>query len=279
MLRAYETFLWLLSRPAFYGLWLWVRRLSSHALSMSSAARLPCHRTGEQLALEQVLAAGRTDETLVILDVGANLGHYAALCVSRIASRAVPYELHCFEPSSGTADALEISLRGNPHVQVHRTGMGRAPGEATLYAPWATCGAASSNPELGTLFPGGYSGAIEEEPFRIDTVDDFLVRHNIQSVHLLKIDVEGMEFDVIEGARKSIAAGQIRFIQFEISGATMLNRFYLRDFWRELSDRYTFHLVMHQGLKLIPDYTPHLECFAGAANYLLELKPQGRAVG
>lgn len=39
--------------------------------------------------------------------------------------------------------------------------------------------------------------------------------NSIKSIFLLKIDVEGSELDVIEGARKSLRVGIIQNIQFE----------------------------------------------------------------
>jgi FkbM family methyltransferase len=270
-MRAYELFLGLLSRPALYPFWLGLRKLSAHGLNMSAAARMPCDRTGEQIALSHVLAARPpSGEPLVILDVGGNLGHYSALCVRQLRALALPFDLHCFEPSKEAAATIRAELGDHPEVHVHQSGLGRTAGEQVLYAPWGASSGASSHPEVATLMPGGFDGTLMEERFRIDTVDDFVARHGLGPIHLLKIDVEGMELDVLAGARKTIERGQVRFIQFEISGATLLNRHYLRDFWRELADRYTFHLVMYRGLAKVPAYSPHLENFAGAINYLLE---------
>ena len=78
--------------------------------------------------------------------------------------------------------------------------------------------------------------------------------------------------DVLQGARQALKSKTVQFIQFEISGATMLNRIYLYDFWRELSPMYKIFLVMNQGLAEIAAYNEHWENFAGASNFLCELR-------
>jgi hypothetical protein len=47
-------------------------------------------------------------------------------------------------------------------------------------------------------------------------MDDFLERHGIQQVDILKIDVQGAEMAVLRGGEKALDAGRIKVIFFEI---------------------------------------------------------------
>lgn len=49
----------------------------------------------------------------------------------------------------------------------------------------------------------------------ITTIDKVVSENSIKSIFLLKIDVEGSELDVIEGAQESLRWGVIQNIQFE----------------------------------------------------------------
>lgn len=271
MQRCYRLFLFLASRPAFCAFWLFVRKLSAHALNMSAACRLQCNETGEQIALDYVLSKREQGKRTVILDVGANVGQYTSMCLARLKPCHEGFDIHSFEPTSAAAEALRQRFQQESGVHVYQLGLGEEPGEFTFHIPWHTCAGASSNPDFLSLWPTDFSGEMIVEKAQIESVDSFMRTHSVASIHLLKIDVEGTELGVIRGAGEAIESRKIKFIQFEVSGGTLLNRTCLRDFWRELSANYKFYLILNQGLYEIKDYSPHLENFVGASNFLLEL--------
>ena len=47
------------------------------------------------------------------------------------------------------------------------------------------------------------------------TIDAYCIEHQIHKINFLKIDVEGNEFAVLEGAEEMLQAGNIDYIQFE----------------------------------------------------------------
>jgi FkbM family methyltransferase len=266
----YKVVLSLVSRPSFFAFWLLARKLSTHALNMSAAARLPCEETGEQIALSYSISKRIHEKTIIIFDVGANIGQYANMCLKQLNSITNDFDIYSFEPTSAAAEALRKHFHSSPRVHVYQLGLGNEPGEQSLYFPWQTSSGASAHPDSASLW--NFSGELIEERALFRTVDDFIDEHSLSGIHLLKIDVEGTELRVIEGARKAIKARIIKFIQFEISGGTMLNKTYLHDFWCELSSMYRFFLIMNQGLVEITNYSAHLENFVGASNFLLELR-------
>lgn len=268
----YRLCLSVVSRPALFPFWLYVRKLSAHALNMSAAVGLECDQTGEQIAFDYVLSKTAGGSSLVIFDAGANMGQFAGMCIERLQRRGRSYDIVSFEPASAAVKALRERFHGNQNVHIHQTAMGDESGEALLYIPWDTSGAASLLPGMTKLWPKGFSRDLIEEKVPVQTIDEFMNAHDFSEVHFLKIDVEGAELKVIHGARKAIEAGKIKFIQFEVTGGTMLNRNYLYDFWTELSQFFRFFLIMNQGLSEIRQYDRNLENFAGATNFLLELR-------
>ena len=48
------------------------------------------------------------------------------------------------------------------------------------------------------------------------TLDEFMSEHSIEHIDLLKLDVQGAEFKVLEGSKKALSENRIRAIQMEL---------------------------------------------------------------
>ncbi len=60
------------------------------------------------------------------------------------------------------------------------------------------------------------SEGTSQEVITITTVDDFVASHAIEMVDLLKIDTEGYDLKVLEGAEATIRRGGIRIVYAEV---------------------------------------------------------------
>ncbi|WP_369337306.1 FkbM family methyltransferase [Comamonas guangdongensis] len=162
------------------------------------------------LANEMFFEARELIETLYILphqprilDVGSNIGNHAIFW-SCIADAA---RIDCFEPVETNATQLrrnfEINGIAPSRYQVHELGMGDRPGAAALaHFDIANQGASRLSPA-------------EQGAIRIETLDGYV---SCAAVDLLKIDVEGMELEVLEGGRELIRQ-QRPIILIEVSNA------------------------------------------------------------
>ncbi len=131
-----------------------------------------------------------------IVDVGANSGLFSLLAAS-LNKNAV---IHAFEPFPGAADLLESNLRANhfTNIRLTRAAAADQPGTLPLYfndALRLTQGASLRNWDYVT-------GKVDVPVIRLD---DYLAERGIDSIDLLKVDVEGAEPEVLAGAENTIA--------------------------------------------------------------------------
>lgn len=174
-------------------------------------------------ALRRVLRPGDT-----VLDIGANLGLTTLISAHLVGGEG---RIHAFEPQPQVASLLRktIVANGLPNVTVHPHALGAKPGRATLTIPQHNAGAA-------TLLAGSRSGvSIEVEVRTLSQV----VRESISDpVRLLKIDVEGFEVDVLEGARELFQKSPPDAVLVEV-GASISQRHQIRALLHELGYRLT----------------------------------------
>jgi FkbM family methyltransferase len=167
-------------------------------------------------------------EPLCILDVGANKGQFASMILSRL--HDLPLTLHCFEPGSHAFEALKQAHGGDPRVVLNNVALGSEKGSRTLYfdAP-------------GSVLASVYKRRLdfrniafdESETVDVATLDAYC--EAMPRVHLLKLDVEGHEMDVLLGATATLE--RCDMVSFEFGGTNIDSRTYLRDFFFFFRDR------------------------------------------
>lgn len=140
------------------------------------------------------------------IDVGANVGTFS-VAMAAIGARKV----YAFEPGP-VIDRLRSNIRLNQLQEVvveSRVGLSNQSGSLK----WAED---INNPGNAYLLSSSNNQNFQEESFKflgdqyleeipVVTLDEFAELHGISGVDLMKIDVEGMEWNVVDGARRLIA--------------------------------------------------------------------------
>lgn len=147
----------------------------------------------------------------VALDCGANLGLFTVMMARSVGRRGV---VHAFEPSPGALGDLVRVLRMNRvgNVVVSSSALSDQCGEA-LFCDITDGDVRREASHLDLL---GRIGFLQEKfnvrdhrPVRVPTVtlDAYTAEHSLAPA-LMKIDVEGAELLVLEGARRCVAANR-----------------------------------------------------------------------
>ena len=156
------------------------------------------HHTEMLPVLRRAIPVGGT-----VIDGGSHAGQFAKL----FAKLASPGRVYAFEPSSYARSILEmaVKLRRIGNIEVVASGLSDAPGRLRLVTPMKKQGTfryglAHLAPVEGNAEGGDF--AIEEVP--LTTVDAFVAERGLDRLDFIKVDVEGWEGRVLQGAARAI---------------------------------------------------------------------------
>jgi hypothetical protein len=93
-------------------------------------------------------------------------------------------------------------------------------------------------------------------------LNGFLSKGRRGQVHLLKVDTEGNELKVLEGARQALSEGRVEVIHFEFNEMNVVSHAFLRDFIDLLKGFRLFRLFPGGPLELGPYHAVTHEIFA-----------------
>jgi len=236
-------------------------RLSLMGMNIGGAFDLSGN--GERFVLQYISGRLQSADDLVVFDVGANIGRYSLLAKNVLGGKAV---IHAFEPSRQTFEMLSSGVEECEAVVLHNFGFGKEEKKAALF----------SN-ETGSGMASIYERRLEhfdmkmnlKEEVEIKTIDGFCKSNRIKRIHFLKIDAEGHELKILDGASDMLNSGAIDFIQFEFGGCNIDSRTFFQNFYYLLKNRYRIFRILRDGLFPIDEYKEIYEAFI-TTNYLAE---------
>jgi FkbM family methyltransferase len=155
--------------------------------------------------LARLIRAGDT-----VVDAGAHVGYMTTLAALGAGPGG---HVLAWEPLPQLFDALGRNVAAVAarwpiaRITLRNAALGSAPGQGALVLPKED----ASNDATGRLDWTGRSPA-QSIPVRIETIDDAV---GVESIDVMKLDVEGSEGRVLAGARRALEARRIRHIVFE----------------------------------------------------------------
>ena len=194
-----------------------------------------------------------------VLDVGANEGQ-TALAVTQYFRNA---RIHSFEPVTHTYERLVNNVRGHANISCHQHALGAVRGTATM--------AVGTNSLVNRLASDAMPVCAGQtaEIVNIETIDSFCGQQGIGRVGILKIDVEGAEQRVIEGASRMLSDGRIDFAFVEIGFcARDPGHSYAADVMRQLDESGLGLFALYDYCRLMPPQYVQEEMLPVFANAL-----------
>ena len=145
----------------------------------------------------------------VVIDVGSNIGDYTLIASKKVGDSG---KVLSFEPLSETFLTLNRNLQLNEitNCMFFQKAVGEKPGLANLY----------KNNLSGTMghLDSSLNGKdlIKRDEIEVVTIDDVLTSEHIDTVNMIKIDVEGFEHEVLLGCLQSFKENKIKKILCEV---------------------------------------------------------------
>lgn len=145
---------------------------------------------------------------MVVVDAGANIGLHTLVSSHLVGTEG---RVISIEPQSDVRAILLGNIKRNDltNVTVFDCALGERTGEGTIFKINPT------NNGQSTLALNENEKAIGEEHIVIKPLDELLETAQVSRVDLLKIDVEGSEFEVLKGSQKVIDQNPPTYILME----------------------------------------------------------------
>lgn len=155
-----------------------------------------------------------------IFDVGANEGRWIDEAMDNFNNATI----HAFEPSEKEFNILKNKYSAEKKIILNNYALGEFKGEKKFKINYK--GSLSSfydvyentnwieRQKKNKIFNNNFT--LEERKIKIDTVDNYVGLKNIESIDILKIDTQGYEPKVLDGAIKNLNSKKIKCILLEI---------------------------------------------------------------
>ena len=162
----------------------------------------------ERLCVQRCLAANG-DEMAIAFDIGANVGAFTCLMGS------FGHTVHAFEPIPETFCRLKNNVKSNGllgRANLNCLAVGKEQGLVTFQTE--EFGAATNR----MIAPGGgeINSSTSTQVVAVTSLDDYCRSQNIGRIDFVKLDVEGMEPYVLQGAKTLLQERRIAAILIEI---------------------------------------------------------------
>jgi FkbM family methyltransferase len=140
-----------------------------------------------------------------VIDVGANVGFFTLLAAKLVGKKGYVLSFEP-EPTSFSLLAQSVKRNGFGNVEMFEKCVSNVDGQQTLHL------SVTRNKGLHSIARDLGGDSISVQSARLDTVVN---AHGIGSIDLLKIDAEGAEPEVLEGAERLLSRSSVRNIIME----------------------------------------------------------------
>jgi FkbM family methyltransferase len=173
--------------------------------------------------------AGLMDDAPCVVDVGFHDGD-STLEILKARPKATVF---AFDPSRFAAEQFEKRFKDQRSVTFANVGLSSAPGALTFYDYDNMCNSLAPRKEMA-----GAADRVYTVP--ITTLDAYCAQAAINNINFMKVDAEGYDLNVLEGAKDLFERQSIDMFMFEFASGWASTKRYLweaRDYFEPLPYR------------------------------------------
>jgi FkbM family methyltransferase len=252
MNKLFELYRYAFASPRFQGFHKKLLKISLSGLGIGNYENT--NLSGEKYLVDVIIPKMVRGRQPVFFDVGANVGDY-----TRSLSEKFPHaKIYAFEPHP--TNFAQLSKIQSPNISLFNLAVGDEAKSLTLYdrADYDGSPHASLHKEVISNI---HKHEVIEFEVEVECLDTLAEQQSIQRIDWLKIDTEGHELAVLQGASKLLQSSVIRCIHFEFNEMNIVSRVFFRDF-RKLLSGYSFYRLLPNGLIMLDENPMLTEVFA-----------------
>ena len=157
---------------------------------------LPLSKIHEDWAILSQI--GPVDQPHTVLDLGARNGWFLISWQDWCPNA----KIHAFEPDQTAFEMLDNAYSGNDSVIISPFGVGESESTETFYfMPGSKVSSSFLEHDAHTWDQLKFeTGEIEQRQLEITTLDNYTDKHSLDSIYLIKIDIQGYELRALKGA-------------------------------------------------------------------------------
>jgi FkbM family methyltransferase len=217
----------------------------------------PLHN-GESILRRSVLKLTEHEAAIVAIDVGANVGDWSISLLREATELGVESRLSivALEPAEASFETLCAVLADYENAIPRQIAASATNGFSYLNIFGDKLGINSLEPPLAdSTLP-----IVDTERVRTTTLDSLVASESMDVVHLLKIDTEGHDFNVLLGAEDLFRTDRVWVAQFEYNKRWIAGRHLLLDVFRFLEQTsYSLGYLTPRGIAWTPEWDVSLE--------------------
>ena len=158
----------------------------------------------------------------IIFDVGANEGESIEFFLNLFDSP----KIYSFEPEKKSYQKISSKYEGNKAVKLFNFAFGNKKEKLILKTNIKSSTSTLSTINTKSKYYKFKSAILNssknniflgEEKVKVKKIDHFILEKKIKTLHILKIDTEGFELNVIKGAKKALKKTKMLIIEFQLN--------------------------------------------------------------
>lgn len=203
----------------------------------------------------------------VVFDVGANCGDWTR----EVLAHTQPRHVYAFEPLPSIASAFKENIQ-HERVTLHELALFHNRGHASFHY-YPRYEGICDDGTLSSLYRRSRAEAVfnlqgYEINVTTERLDAFCAEHGVDRINFLKIDSEGAECDILQGALELLQKQKIDFIQFEYGQTYTDSKRTLKEAYDLLTHTgYTLFKIHRDGIVHVKSWFDWMENFY-QSNYL-----------
>ena len=225
-------------------------RILDLALSAKGFDNWRMKESGEILFITNFLSK---KSPLLCIDIGANKGKYTRLLLDHTSAQVISFEPLPFLYKKLTEDFLNYSHR----CTFVNKGVGKQNEILKIHYNEDSSGYASFSEDIKKIDYVKNTNSLEVD---VISLDDYCATNNIKEIDFIKIDTEGFEKEVFEGASETFKKIKPKYIQMEYGPHQIYRNATLLFFAEQLIDYNVYQLTIN-GMRRVDPEHPHTNIF------------------